>query len=92
MDRRDFLKTATVAAGVAATEQLLTPALGAAEKLPEAEGMPHRALGRTGERVSAIGLGGYHIGRAVVEEQDAIQLIRQAVDRGITLHGQLLGL
>ena len=84
MDRRDFLKTATVAAGAAATEQLLTPVLKAAEKTPEVEGMIYRTLGRTGERVSAIGLGGYHIGQPGIEEEKSIQLIRQAIDRGIT--------
>ncbi|HKE26454.1 MAG TPA: aldo/keto reductase [Bryobacteraceae bacterium] len=45
--------------------------------------MIYRKLGRTGERVSAIGLGGYHIGMPR-EEQDSIRLIRSAVDRGIT--------
>jgi aryl-alcohol dehydrogenase-like predicted oxidoreductase len=48
------------------------------------DGMIYRTLGRTGERVSAIGMGGYHIGKPPLGEQDAIQLIRQAVDRGIT--------
>ncbi len=43
MDRRDFLKTATTAVGVAATEQLLTPMLRA--KTPETEGMIYRTLG-----------------------------------------------
>ena len=42
-------------------------------------GMPYRALGRTGERVSAIGLGGYHIGKQP-EEQESIRLIRSAID------------
>jgi aryl-alcohol dehydrogenase-like predicted oxidoreductase len=46
--------------------------------------MIYRKLGRTGERVSAVGLGGYHIGKSSIPEQDAIQLIRQAIDRGIT--------
>jgi aryl-alcohol dehydrogenase-like predicted oxidoreductase len=46
--------------------------------------MIFRALGRTGEHVSAIGLGGYHIGKSGISEQDSIQLIRQAIDRGIT--------
>jgi uncharacterized protein len=80
MDRRDFLKTATVAAGAAATEQLLTPAIKAAES----DGMIHRPLGRTGEKVSAIGLGGYHLGIPSLSEQESIQLTRQAIDRGIT--------
>jgi aryl-alcohol dehydrogenase-like predicted oxidoreductase len=46
-------------------------------------GMPHRPLGRTGERVSAIGLGGYHIGKQP-DEQESIRLIRSAIDGGIT--------
>jgi aryl-alcohol dehydrogenase-like predicted oxidoreductase len=45
--------------------------------------MPTRLLGRTGERVSAIGLGGYHIGLQP-DEQESITLIRSAIDRGIT--------
>jgi hypothetical protein len=86
MERRDFLKTATTAAGAAATEQFLAPMLRADEKAPDsgAGGMIYRTLGRTGERVSAIGLGGYHIGKPPLQEQDAIQLVRQAIDRGIT--------
>ena len=46
-------------------------------------GMLYRTLGRTGERVSAIGLGGYHMG-VPEAEQDAIKLVRTAIDRGIT--------
>jgi hypothetical protein len=38
------------------------------------EGMPHRALGRTGESVSAIGLGGYHIGKQADEEESIIDV------------------
>jgi len=38
------------------------------------EGMIYRTLGRTGERVSVIGLGGWHIGQPALAEQDAIQL------------------
>jgi len=45
--------------------------------------MIYRSLGRTGERVSAIGLGGYHMG-VPKDEQDAIKLVRTAVDEGIT--------
>jgi aryl-alcohol dehydrogenase-like predicted oxidoreductase len=44
--------------------------------------MIYRKLGRTGERVSAIGVGGYHIG-VPEEEQESIRLIRSAIDRGI---------
>lgn len=44
--------------------------------------MPYRPLGRTGEMVSLVGLGGYHIG-IQKDEQESIRLIRTAVDSGI---------
>jgi aryl-alcohol dehydrogenase-like predicted oxidoreductase len=45
--------------------------------------MPYRALGNTGERVSAIGLGGWHIGLKEVDETLGLRIIRAAIDRGI---------
>ena len=45
--------------------------------------MLYRTLGRTGEQVSAIGMGGSHIGK-IEEEKDSMSLIRKAIDRGIT--------
>ena len=45
--------------------------------------MIYRKLGKTGERVSAIGLGGYHIGVPPTEEESA-RIVRAAIDRGIT--------
>jgi len=45
--------------------------------------MIYRTLGRTGERVSAIGLGGHHIGRPP-DPNEGIRIIRSAIDRGIT--------
>lgn len=45
--------------------------------------MPYRMLGSTGERVSAIGLGGWHLGLKDVDEKLAIRIIRSALDRGI---------
>jgi aryl-alcohol dehydrogenase-like predicted oxidoreductase len=45
--------------------------------------MIYRPLGKTGEKVSAIGLGGHHIGRPA-DKQEGIRLIRTAIDRGIT--------
>jgi len=41
-------------------------------------------LGRTNEQVSAIGLGGFHIGHPSTPDRDAIALIHSAIDRGIT--------
>jgi aryl-alcohol dehydrogenase-like predicted oxidoreductase len=46
--------------------------------------MLYRDLGRTGERVSAIGLGGWHLGLSHVDEKLSIRIVRSAVDRGIT--------
>jgi predicted aldo/keto reductase-like oxidoreductase len=45
-------------------------------------GIPYRKLGRTGERVSLVGLGGYHIGMQS-DEQASIKIIRTALDGGI---------
>src|SRR3989440_10383427 len=44
--------------------------------------MRYRPLGRTGQEVSVIGLGGHHIGRQK-EEQESIAIIRAAIDAGI---------
>jgi aryl-alcohol dehydrogenase-like predicted oxidoreductase len=46
--------------------------------------VPYRTLGRTGERVSAIGLGGWHLSLKHVDEQLALRIVRGAIDRGIT--------
>jgi aryl-alcohol dehydrogenase-like predicted oxidoreductase len=46
--------------------------------------MLYRTLGRTGERVSAIGLGGWHIGFASQSDELGIRIVRTAIDRGIT--------
>jgi hypothetical protein len=81
MDRRNFLRTASVAASAAATAQMFASLLPAEESAPAANGMIYRTLGRTGERVSAIGLGGYHIGHPQLEEQAAIDLMHAAIDR-----------
>src|SRR5579862_326204 len=45
--------------------------------------MPYRTLGGTGEKVSCIGLGGFHLGQSRLEEADAVKLFQAAVDRGI---------
>lgn len=45
--------------------------------------IPRRLLGSTGERVSTIGLGGWHLGLPTVDEKLAIRLVRHAIDSGI---------
>src|SRR5262245_1884607 len=45
--------------------------------------MMKRRLGQTGEEVSAIGVGGWHLGLPKVDEQTAIRIVRKALDEGI---------
>ena len=45
--------------------------------------MLYRVLGGTGERVSAIGVGGWHLGLKHVDEPLSIRIVRTAIDRGI---------
>src|SRR5437762_5136180 len=80
LGRREFL---TASAGAVAAALL---AAGSNSLFAESsdDAMIYRALGRTGERVSIIGLGGWHIGQPSISEHESIQLIRQAIDRGIT--------
>jgi aryl-alcohol dehydrogenase-like predicted oxidoreductase len=51
--------------------------------MPHSE-MLYRTLGHTNERVSVIGLGGWHIGFVRMEEKAGIEIINTAIDRGIT--------
>ena len=46
--------------------------------------MQYRPLGRTGEQVSAVGLGGWHLGLKQVDESLAERIVHAAIDRGIT--------
>jgi predicted aldo/keto reductase-like oxidoreductase len=54
---------------------------GVAEKESK-NGIPYRALGRTGEKVSLIGLGGYHLGKQT-DPEESIRIIRRGIDEGI---------
>ncbi len=46
--------------------------------------MLYRRFGRSDEVISAIGLGGFHLGKNAVSDDEAVRLVHQAVDRGIT--------
>jgi predicted aldo/keto reductase-like oxidoreductase len=80
LGRREFM---TASAGAIAAPFLATGSNSLLAESPK-DGMIYRTLGRTGERVSVIGLGGWHIGQPSISERESIQLIRQAIDRGIT--------
>jgi len=93
MERRDFLKSAAagvVAASTSAIAKIDAPSGNQADKTatpsltrPQSPDMPYRQLGTTGETVSAIGMGGYHIGKQK-DADESIRLIRAGVDHGIT--------
>src|SRR4051794_23420090 len=72
MNRRDVIKAAIGAAAAGSTVR-------AAE--PSASRVLSRMLGRTGERVSAIGVGGFHL--SIPPEKEAIEIIRTALDAGV---------
>jgi predicted aldo/keto reductase-like oxidoreductase len=46
--------------------------------------MLYRQFGRAKEKISAIGMGGFHLGKSAVSDDEAIRLIHQGIDRGIT--------
>jgi aryl-alcohol dehydrogenase-like predicted oxidoreductase len=80
--------TATAAAQDAAPTKTDAPAPGPLTGFPTPPmvrkgDMVYRTLGRTGEQVSLIGLGGFHIGKQA-DEAESIRLIRAALDKGIT--------
>ncbi len=74
VSRRRFLE---IAASITAMCSMRAE-LWAAE---ERNGIPYKAFGSTGEKVSAIGLGGYHIGRP--SDEESTRIIRTAIDGGI---------
>jgi len=76
--RREFMQAS---AGVA-TAALVT-AGAAAAPAASAAGIPLRPLGRTGENVTMICLGGFH-SSVHQDENDSIRLIQRAIDEGIT--------
>ena len=88
IERRCFIQAGLASAGtVLATSVLSSPIVSAA--IPPqmtnsgTDQIPRRPLGKTGEQVSIIGVGGYHL--ATVQSSDlAVRLIHEAVDAGVT--------
>jgi predicted aldo/keto reductase-like oxidoreductase len=88
IERRSFIQAGLVSAGTAFASSVLHSQIASAALPPQttnstAEQIPRRAFGKTGEQVSIIGLGGYHLG--TVQSSDlAVRLIQEAVDAGVT--------
>jgi uncharacterized protein len=75
ISRREFVGMAVAATVTASAEKL-------AWAIDTKSGMTYRTLGRTGEKVSMMGLGGFHIG-VQKDEQESIRIIRTAIDNGV---------
>ena len=75
--RRRFLKaaTATLAWGGFGAQAL-------SMQQDSSDGIPTRPLGRSGQRIPIVGLGGYHIG--LPDENEAINIMHEAIDQGMT--------
>lgn len=91
MERRHFLGRAAAAVALqsavcltAQHSQVLADDSTSGQRLPDVKrgDMRYRQLGKTGEEVSILGLGGHHIGRQK-DESDSIRIIRAAIDAGI---------
>lgn len=75
MDRREFiLNTASAMAAMSLT------GITTGFKL---KGMPYRVLGKTGLKVSLLGVGGHHIGNRHITDETSLAVIRGAIDRGV---------
>lgn len=77
MRRRDVLKGFSMTALSAWLSRRVASA-----DTPHAQSIPRRKLGRSGELVSIIGLGGFHVG-VQPDEKESIRLIRTALDQGV---------
>ncbi len=75
MNRRQFVVRSTAAALLSKLPVSLFAQSGQND-------IPRRTLGKTGEKVSIVGLGGAHIGRQK-DENESIRIIRTALDSGI---------
>ena len=96
MERRDIIRAVGLgvsAAAVGAPAQAQAPASGDAapagtvtSKLPQHPGMEYRVLGRTGEQLSLVGMGGFHLAKpgGLKNTAEAVNLVHAAIDGGIT--------
>lgn len=75
LSRREFL-------GMTAASLLFARTLDGATTSDRKNGIPYRPLGHTGEKVSLIGLGGYHLARQS-DVEESIRIIRTGIDEGI---------
>ncbi len=93
MDRRSFFKTVAGAAAagalpldaVAQQSGTVTPRAGSVTAaIPQHPDMQYRSLGHTGEAVSLVGLGGFHLAKpGGMTNDEAIRVVHAGLDAGI---------
>ena len=91
LNRRSFVKSAAMVGASAiipssARAQQTTPP----QSVPSGE-VPKKPLGRTGVQVSAMGLGGYHLGSAETD-QAAVEIVAKALDHGVNFFDNAWGI
>ncbi len=79
--RRQFLQSSAAAGAALALGRGLLAA-----QTDDGAGLPQRPLGQTGQQVSILCLGGWHIGQAGKDDGDAaaVKLMHRALDEGLT--------
>jgi aryl-alcohol dehydrogenase-like predicted oxidoreductase len=82
-NRRKFMKGAAILGAVPLISggSMAQPQKDQSQSVPSGE-VPKKPLGRTGVQVSALGLGGYHLGSAETD-QAANEIVAKAIDHGI---------
>jgi predicted aldo/keto reductase-like oxidoreductase len=87
MNRRDFLKVgAAIVPGVSAANAAVLSYAASGKQAPPTAGkgdMLYRRLGHTGVLVSALGVGGHHLGD-FPSVDEAVRLVHEAIDAGVT--------
>ena len=98
MDRRSFIKTAAIKTAALAAAAGSMPLDAIAQQnggvlprpgtvtsaIPQHPDMRYRALGRTGEAVSLVGMGGFHLAKpGGMDNAEAIRVVHAGLDAGI---------
>jgi aryl-alcohol dehydrogenase-like predicted oxidoreductase len=82
ISRRRFVSETGALAGAS----LLAPLAGRLETPVAAAALPTRSFGRTGERVTLVGLGGgSRFYQPITDDEQGAELVRQAIERGINI-------
>jgi aryl-alcohol dehydrogenase-like predicted oxidoreductase len=100
MDRRSFVQSAVLGAGIAASASggaAVTHSALPQMRIDDPADLPfvtdagerrgdmlYRNFGRHDEKISVIGMGGFHLGKKALTDAEATRLIHAGVDRGIT--------